>query len=123
VGRHIQKGGCQCQYVSFSGIGRAVGKASGTRKLKFLNWNPTYRADTLSENRGGGEVMKDLDCIPKQCCNLIVASSEFAKSLCLFLKSLSDGLNGVAEVELGREWMFEEIYPRLFFVLLQSTPK
>jgi hypothetical protein len=123
VGRHIQKGGYQCPYVSFSRIGRAVGKPSGTRKLKFFNWNPTYGANALSENRGGGEVIKDLDCIPKQCCDLIVASSEFAESLCSFLKNLSDGLNGVAEVELGCEWMFEEIYPRLFFVLLQSTPK
>jgi hypothetical protein len=104
-------------------MGRAVGKASGTRKLKILNQNATYGADTLPENRGGGEVMKDLDCIPKQCCDLTVASLEFAESLCLFLKSLSDGLNGVAEVEVCREWMFEEIYPRLFFVLLQSTLK
>ena len=79
---------------------------SGTRKLKFFNWNPTYGANALSENRGGGEVMKDLDYIPKQCCDLIVASSEFVESLRSFLKNLSDGLNGVAEVELGCEWIF-----------------
>ena len=45
---------------------------------------------------------------------------EFTEGLHLSLKYFSDGLNSVAGLELGREWMSDEIYLRLDFVLFQS---
>ena len=67
--------------------------------------------------------MKDLDGMPKQCCNPIVASSEFTEGLRLLLKDFSDGLNRAAALELDCKWMLEEVDPRLVFVLIQSRLK
>jgi len=41
----------------------------------------------------------------------------------LLLNSLSDGLDGVAALEFVGEWMLDEIYIRLLFILLQSGLK
>jgi hypothetical protein len=67
--------------------------------------------------------MKDMECVLKQCRGLIVVSSKFTKGLCLLLKSPRNGLNRLAAFELGGKWMFEEIYARLFFILLQPRLK
>ncbi len=52
-------------------------------------------------------------------------ASEFTEGLCLLLKGLSDGFKRVAAFELSHEWVFrvDEVYPRLFFILLQGRPK
>ena len=43
--------------------------------------------------------------------------------LYLLLKGPGNGLNRLAAFELGGKWMFEEIYARLFFILLQPRLK
>jgi len=55
--------------------------------------------------------MESLDCILEQLYDLVVAFSEFTEGSCLVLKSLSDGLNCVAVLKLGCEWVFDEVYP------------
>ena len=58
-----------------------------------------------------GNLMKDLYFTPWQRYYLIVISTEVTESLWLLLKNLSDGLNGVAVLELGSEWVLDEIHP------------
>jgi hypothetical protein len=85
---------------------------------------PTYQADSVTEICGGrGNLVKDLEGILEQCCELIFVSSELAEGLCLILNNLNDGFNGIAAVELYRKRMVEEIYPGLFFVFLQGGLK
>lgn len=57
----------------------------------------------------------------EQLYDLVVAFSELEERL--LLKSLSDGLNSVAALELGREWVSDEVYPRHLFIFLQSSLK
>jgi len=85
---------------------------------------PTYKTNSVAEIHGGRRnFIKCLDHILKQCDELIVASSEITEGLCLLLNSLSDGLDGVAALEFVGEWMLDEIYIRLLFILLQSGLK
>jgi len=85
---------------------------------------PTYKTNSVAEIHGGRRnFIKDLDHILEQCDKLIVASSEITEGLCLLLNSLSDGLHGVAALEFVGEWMLDEIYIRLLFILLQSGLK
>jgi hypothetical protein len=56
----------------------------------------------------------------KHCHELVVTSSELVEIASLIMKELGDRLNRVAVLELDGEWVSYEIYPCLFFILLQS---
>ena len=84
----------------------------------------TYKTNTVTGNHGGRRnPIKDFNRVLKRCDELIVASSEITEGLCLLLNSLSDGLHGVAALELVGKWMLDEIDIRLLFILLQSRLK
>jgi hypothetical protein len=67
--------------------------------------------------------MNSLDSMLQRCDELAVACSKFTESVGLSLKKFSDGLNRVAALELDGEWMSNEVYARLFSILLQSGIK
>ena len=81
-----------------------------------------YETDILPMNDCGGQRVKDLDYLFKQCYGLIIFSSEFTEGPRLLLKDFNHGLNRDTTLELDREWVSDEVYPRLIFIL-ENGPK
>jgi hypothetical protein len=62
--------------------------------------------------------MDNLYCLLKQRDDLVILFSKITEGLCLLLNSIGDGLDRVATVELGGQWMFDGVYAGLSFILL-----
>ena len=95
-----------------TGCGRNVRRSD----LRINKTPSTYEIDSRQR-------IESQDGMLQQCYGLVIASSEFKEGFCLILKSLSDGLNRVATLKLGCEWVSDEVYPRHFFIFLQSGLK
>jgi hypothetical protein len=93
--------------------------ASG--EINTYKRNLTYQTYTLTKSRAGGKRMRDMDYTLEEFHHFVIVSSKFSEVPCLLLKDRGDGLDRITIFELPGERMFDQFYPRLFFIALQGS--
>jgi hypothetical protein len=90
----------------------------GIREVEHRSACPTYHTDSVTEGTIGGKRIQNGDGRFERFHDSTVTSSGSSDGLRLVLKSIQDGLEGVALLELLGQWVLCPWFARLFCVLL-----